>query len=91
MPKSKPHIGENNMDIKDIKQNFNQTELLVIKKFLEYVNGTAQTDSNFANDSSLDELNQFSAIAETDDDIKTNVREWLRLKKIRLRGNFTNN
>jgi hypothetical protein len=79
------------MDIKEIKQNFNQTELLVIKKFLEYVNGTAQTDSNFANDSSLDELNQFSAIAETDDDIKTNVREWLRLKKVRLRGNFTNN
>ncbi len=79
------------MNIKEIKQNFSQTELLVIKKFLEYVNGTAQTDSNFANDSSLDELNQFSAIAETDDDIKTNVREWLRLKKVRLRGNFTNN
>jgi hypothetical protein len=79
------------MNIKEIKQNFSQTELLVIKKFLEYVNGTAQTDSDFANDSSLDELNQFSAIAETDDDIKTNVREWLRLKKVRLRGNFTNN
>jgi hypothetical protein len=79
------------MNIKEIKQNFNQTELLVIKKFLEYVNGTKQTDGNFANDSSLDELNQFSAIAETDDDIKTNVREWLRLKKVRLRGNFTNN
>jgi hypothetical protein len=74
------------MNIKEIKKNFNQTELLTIKKFLEYVN-----DSNFANDSSLDELNQFSAIAETDDDIKTNVREWLRLKKVRLRGNFTNN
>jgi hypothetical protein len=55
------------------------------------VNGTAQTDSDFANDSSLDELNQFSAIAETDDDIKTNVREWLRLKKVRLRGSQTNN
>jgi hypothetical protein len=79
------------MNIKEIKENFNQTELLVIKKFLEYVNGTAQTDSDFGNDSSLDELNQFSAIAETDDDIKTNVREWLRLKKVRLRGNFTNN
>jgi hypothetical protein len=79
------------MDIKEIKQNFNQTELLAIKKFLKYVNDTRQTDSNFANDSSLDELNQFSAIAETDDDIKTNVREWLRLKKVRLRGNFTNN
>jgi hypothetical protein len=79
------------MNIKEIKQNFSQTELLTIKKWLAYVNGTAQTDSDFTNDSSLDELNQFSAIAETDDDIKTNVREWLRLKKIRLRGNFTNN
>jgi hypothetical protein len=79
------------MKLQDIKQNFNQTELVVIKKFLKYVNDTAQTDSDFANDSSLDELNQFSAIAETDDDIKTNVREWLRLKKVRLRGNFTNN
>ncbi len=78
------------MNIKEIKQNFNQTELLTIKKFLEYVNGT-KTDGDFANDSSLEELNHFSAIAETDDDIKTNVREWLRLKKVRLRGNFTNN
>jgi hypothetical protein len=78
------------MNIKEIKENFSQTELLTIKKFLEYVNGTAQTDSNFANDSSLNELNQFSDL-ETDDDIKTNVKEWLRLKKVRLRGNFTNN
>jgi hypothetical protein len=79
------------MKLQDIKQNFNQTELAVIKKFLKLVNDTAQTDSDFANDSSLDQLNQFSAIAETDDDIKSNVREWLRLKKVRLRGNFTNN
>jgi hypothetical protein len=75
------------MNIKEIKQNFNQTELLTIKKFLAYINDTG----DFANDTSLDELNQFSAIAETDDDIKNNVREWLRLKKVRLRGNFTNN
>jgi hypothetical protein len=79
------------MNIKDIKENFNQTELLTIKKFLAWVNQTAQTDNNFSDDTSLDQLNQFSAIAETDDDIKTNVREWLRLKKVRLRGNFTNN
>jgi UDP:flavonoid glycosyltransferase YjiC (YdhE family) len=79
------------MKLQDIKQNFNQTELATIKKFLKYVNDTAQTDSDFANDSSLDQLNQFSAIAETDDDIRSNVREWLRLKKVRLRGNFTNN
>jgi hypothetical protein len=55
------------------------------------VNGTAKTDSDFANDSSLDELNQFSDMAETDADIRSNVKEWLRLKKVRLRGNFTNN
>jgi hypothetical protein len=79
------------MNIKEIKQEFSQTELLVIKRFLAYVNGTAQTDSNFANDSSLDELNQFSDMSESDDDIKTSVREYLRLKKVRLRGNFTNN
>jgi hypothetical protein len=79
------------MNLIDIKQNFNQTELLTIKKFLKYVNDTAQTDNNFSDDASLDELNQFSALSETDDDIKTNVKEWLRLKKVRLRGNFTNN
>jgi hypothetical protein len=79
------------MNIRDIKQNFNQTELLAIKKFLKYVNDTRQTDSNFANDSSLDELNQFSGLAESDEQITQSVREWLRLKKVRLRGNFTNN
>jgi hypothetical protein len=75
------------MNIKEIKQNFNQTELLTIKKFLAYINDTG----DFVNDSSLDELNQFSAIAETDEQITQSVREWLRLKKVRLRGNFTNN
>ncbi len=79
------------MNIKEIKQNFNQTELLVIKKFLEYVNGTKQTDSDFVNDSSLDELNQFSDLSESDEQITQSVRDWLRLKKVRLRGNFTNN
>jgi hypothetical protein len=79
------------MNKKEIKENFNQTECATIRKFLNWVNATAKTDSDFANDSSLDQLNQFSAIAETDDDIKSNVREWLRLKKVRLRGNFTNN
>jgi hypothetical protein len=79
------------MKLQDIKQNFNETELLTIKKFLKWVNDTAQTDGDFADDASLDQLNQFSAIESTDDDIKANVREWLRLKKVRLRGNFTNN
>jgi hypothetical protein len=79
------------MNIKEIKEKFNQTELLTIKKWLAYVNVTKQTDSNFANDASLDELNQFSDLAESDDDIKTSVREYLRLKKVRLRGSQTNN
>jgi hypothetical protein len=80
------------MNIKEIKQEFSQTDLLVIKRFLAYVNGTAKTDSDFANDASLDQLNQFSDLSESDDDdIKTSVREYLRLKKVRLRGNFTNN
>jgi hypothetical protein len=79
------------MNIRDIKQNFSQTELLAIKKFLKYVNDTRQTDSNFSDDASLDELNQFSGLAESDEQITQSVREWLRLKKVRLRGNFTNN
>jgi hypothetical protein len=79
------------MNIKEIEQNFNQTELAAIRKFLKYVNDTAKTDSGFADDASLDELNQFSNLSETDDDIRTNIKEWLRKKKVRLRGNFTNN
>jgi hypothetical protein len=79
------------MNIKQIKENFNQTELATIKKFLKLINDTAQTDSGFADDSSLDELNQFSDLSDTDDDIRTSVKEWLRLKKVRLRGSFTNN
>ncbi len=79
------------MNIKEIKQNFNQTELLTIKRFLAYVSGTRQTDGNFANDSSLDELNQFSAIAETDEQITQSVKDWLKKKKTFLRGNTTNN
>jgi hypothetical protein len=79
------------MNIKEIKQNFNQTELAVIKKFLKYVNDTAQTNSDFANDSSLDQLNQFSNLAETDSEITQSVKDWLKKKKTFLRGNTTNN
>ncbi len=79
------------MNLRDIKQNFNQTELAIIKKFLAWVNQTAQTDNDFADEQSLDELNQFGTFAETDEDITKSVKEWLRLKKVRLRGNFTNN
>jgi hypothetical protein len=79
------------MNIEQIENKFTTSERLVIKRFLAFVNENALNDSNFANDSSLDELNQFSDLAESDEDIKTNVREWLKLKKTRLRGNQTNN
>ncbi len=75
----------------EIENKFNPAERLVIKRFLAFVNENSLKDSNFADDASLEQLNQFSEMAETDDDIKNNVREWLRLKKVRLRGNFTNN
>ncbi len=75
----------------EIEQKFSANDRIVIKRFLAFVNENAIKNTNFADDSSIDELNQFSDIAETDDDIKNNVREWLRLKKVRLRGNFTNN
>ncbi len=75
----------------EIENKFNPAERLVIKRFLAFVNENSLKDSNFSDDASLNELNQFSEMAETDDDIKNNVREWLRLKKVRLRGNFTNN
>jgi hypothetical protein len=79
------------MNITDIKKQFSPSDQIIIKRFLAFVNENALKDSNFSDDASINELNQFSAIAETDDDIKNNVREWLRLKKVRLRGNFTNN
>ncbi len=77
------------MNIKQIEQRFNPIELLVIKRFLAFVNET--TDSGFADDASLDQLNQFSGLSESDEQITQSVKEWLRLKKVRLRGNFTNN
>jgi hypothetical protein len=79
------------MKLQDIKQNFNQTELAVIKKFLKYVNDTAQTDNNFSDDASLNELNQFSAIAETDEQITQSVKDWLKKKKTFLRGGTQTN
>ncbi len=79
------------MTIKNIEQNFSQAERLAVKKFLKYVNDTAQTNSNFADASDIDTLNEFSDLGETDDDIKKTVREYLRLKKVRLRGTQTNN
>jgi hypothetical protein len=76
------------MTIKDIENKFSANDKLVIARFLKLVNETAANDSNFADASSLDALNQFGLTeTETDDDIKKNVRDWLRLKKTRLRGN----
>jgi hypothetical protein len=81
------------MTIKDIENKFSANDKLVIARFLKLVNETAANDSNFSDDASLDELNQFSEMAEeeTADDIRANVLDWLRLKKTRLRGNQTNN
>ncbi len=75
----------------EIEQRFNPIELATIKKFLKYVNDEKQTNGDFADDASINELNQFSDLGESDDDIKTSVREYLRLKKVRLRGTQTNN
>lgn len=79
------------MNIVEIKQKFTAAEMSVIKKFLAYINETANKDSKFADDGELETLNQFSDLAESDEDLKAGVKEWLRLKKIRLRGNQTNN
>lgn len=78
--------------MKNIEQKFNPSELSTIKRFLAWVNESAKNDSKFADDESLDELNQFSELAESDEDIRTSVKDWLKLKKTRLRGaSQTNN
>jgi hypothetical protein len=80
------------MNLSDIKKEFSPSDQLVIKRFLKFVNENALNDSNFSEDASLEQLNQFSDLAEeTDADIRANVLDWLRLKKTRLRGNQTNN
>lgn len=80
------------MNLSDIKKEFSPSDQIVIKRFLKFVNENALNDNNFSDEASLDELNQFSDLAEeTDADIRANVLDWLRLKKTRLRGNQTNN
>jgi hypothetical protein len=74
----------------ELENKFNPAERLVIKRFLALVNETSK-DSDFADNESLEQLNQFSDIAESDEQITQSVKDWLRLKKVRLRGNFTNN
>ncbi len=79
------------MNRQEIEQQFSISERAVIKRFLTLVNDTATKNSSFADSTDIESLNQFSDLANTDEDIESNVKEWLRLKKIRLRGNFTNN
>jgi hypothetical protein len=80
------------MNLSDIKKEFSPNDQIVIKRFLKFVNENALNDSNFSDETSLEQLNQFSEMAEeTDADIRANVLDWLRLKKTRLRGNQTNN
>jgi hypothetical protein len=80
------------MNLSDIKKEFSPSDQIVIKRFLKFVNDNALNDNNFSDNASLEQLNQFSDLAEeTDADIRANVLDWLRLKKTRLRGNQTNN
>jgi hypothetical protein len=73
----------------ELEQKFNAAERVTIKKFLEFVNYNSLKDSEFADVLDVEQLNQFSDVAESDEDLKANVKEWLRLKKVRLRGVFT--
>ncbi len=75
----------------ELEQKFTTSERAVIKRFLTLINDATSKNSDFADESDIAALNEFSDMAESDEDIKTNVKEWLRLKKVRLRGNFTNN
>jgi hypothetical protein len=79
------------MNRQEIEQQFSISERVVIKRFLTLVNDTATKNPNFADSTDIESLNQFSDLAETDDEIKTSVKDWLKLKKVRLRGNQTSN
>ncbi len=75
----------------EIEQQFTLVERAVIKRFLTLINDTASKTSGFADASDIDALNEFSDLAESDEQIAQSVKEWLRLKKVRLRGNQTDN
>jgi hypothetical protein len=80
------------MNIKQIEQQFTASDRLIIKRFLTLVNDAATKNTNFANSTDIDALNQFSEMSEeTDEQITQSVKDWLRLKKVRLRGNQTDN
>jgi hypothetical protein len=73
----------------ELEQKFNTAERATIKKFLDFVNYNSLKDSEFADILDVEQLNQFSRLAESDEDLKAGVKEWLRIKKVRLRGAFT--
>ncbi len=79
------------MTRQEIEQQFTTSERVVIKRFLTLVNDTQSKNTNFADSTDIESLNQFNDLANTDEDIESNVKEWLRLKKVRLRGNQTSN
>ncbi len=76
----------------EIEKQFTASDRLIIKRFLTLVNDAATKNSSFANSTDIESLNQFSEMSEeTDEQITQSVKNWLRLKKIRLRGNQTDN
>jgi hypothetical protein len=75
----------------EIEKQFTASDRLIIKRFLTLVNDAATKNSSFADSTDIDSLNQFSDLAESDEQITQSVKDWLKLKKVRLRGNFTNN
>ncbi len=79
------------MNRQEIEQQFTTSEKLVIKRFLTAINDAQSKNSNFADSTDIESLNQFNDLAETDEQITQSVKDWLRLKKIRLRGNQTDN
>jgi hypothetical protein len=75
----------------EIEQQFTTSERLVIKRFLTAINDAATKNSSFGDASDIAALNEFSDLSETDEQITQSVKDWLRLKKVRLRGNQTGN
>ncbi len=79
------------MTRQEIEQQFSISERAVIKRFLTAINDAQSKNSSFADSTDIESLNQFNDLAETDEQITQSVKEWLRLKKVRLRGNQTSN
>jgi hypothetical protein len=75
----------------ELEQKFTTSERAVIKRFLTLINDATSKNSDFADESDIAALNEFSDLAESDEQITQSVKDWLRLKKVRLRGSQTNN